>query len=91
MGAPAQVPRIHQSALGYYANRPAESRRRALTPTSGSPLAEVDVRRKAHGYNEVTEKKEHPVGPGVQASASAMVIFDVHVPEIAEMASPGYV
>ena len=32
-----------------------------VNPDIGLNLAEVDVRRKAHGYNEVTEQKEHPV------------------------------
>ena len=32
-----------------------------VNPSTGLTGAEVDVRRKAHGYNEVAEKKEHPV------------------------------
>ena len=32
-----------------------------VNPDTGLARAEVDVRRKEHGYNEVAEKKEHPV------------------------------
>jgi len=32
-----------------------------VNPDTGLSRAEVDTRRKAHGYNEVAEKKEHPV------------------------------
>jgi len=32
-----------------------------VNPDTGLTRAEVDIRRKAHGYNEVAEKKEHPV------------------------------
>jgi H+-transporting ATPase len=32
-----------------------------VNPDAGLTLAEVDVRRKEHGYNEVAEKKGHPV------------------------------
>ena len=32
-----------------------------VTPTTGLTRAEVDTRRKEHGYNEVAEHKEHPV------------------------------
>ena len=32
-----------------------------VNPDSGLTRAEVDVRRKEHGYNEVAEKKRHPV------------------------------
>jgi H+-transporting ATPase len=32
-----------------------------VDPQNGLTRAEVDTRRKAHGYNEVAEKKEHPV------------------------------
>jgi H+-transporting ATPase len=32
-----------------------------VNPDTGLAKAEVDVRRKAHGYNEVVEKKGHPV------------------------------
>ena len=32
-----------------------------VNPDTGLTLAEVDVRRKEHGYNEVAEKKEHPL------------------------------
>jgi H+-transporting ATPase len=32
-----------------------------VNPETGLTRAEVDVRRKAHGYNEVAEKKAHPV------------------------------
>ena len=32
-----------------------------VNPDTGLTQAEVDIRRKAHGYNEVAEKKEHPV------------------------------
>ena len=32
-----------------------------VNPERGLPHAEVDARRKAHGYNEVTEQKSHPV------------------------------
>ena len=32
-----------------------------VNPETGLTLAEVDVRRKEHGYNEVAEKKGHPV------------------------------
>src|ERR1700688_2112839 len=31
-----------------------------VDPDTGLTHAEVDVRRKAHGYNEVAEKKPHP-------------------------------
>ena len=31
-----------------------------VNPDTGLTRAEVDIRRKAHGYNEVAEKKEHP-------------------------------
>src|ERR1035438_6796639 len=32
-----------------------------VNPDTGLTPAEVDVRRKEHGYNEVAEKKEHPL------------------------------
>ncbi len=32
-----------------------------VNPDTGLTIAEVDIRRKAHGYNEVAEKKGHPV------------------------------
>jgi plasma-membrane proton-efflux P-type ATPase len=32
-----------------------------VNPDAGLTLTEVDVRRKEHGFNEVTEKKTHPV------------------------------
>ena len=32
-----------------------------VNPDTGLTHAEVDVRRKEHGYNEVAEKKGHPV------------------------------
>ena len=32
-----------------------------VNPDTGLTLAEVEVRRKEHGYNEVAEKKQHPV------------------------------
>ncbi len=32
-----------------------------VNPDTGLARADVDVRRKEHGYNEVAEKKEHPV------------------------------
>jgi magnesium-transporting ATPase (P-type) len=32
-----------------------------VNPDTGLTHAEVDVRRKEHGYNEVAEKKRHPV------------------------------
>src|ERR1035437_8805362 len=32
-----------------------------VNPDTGLTRAEVDVRRKEHGYNEVAEKKRHPV------------------------------
>ncbi len=32
-----------------------------VNPDTGLTRAEVDIRRKAHGYNEVAETKEHPV------------------------------
>ena len=32
-----------------------------VNPDTGLTRAEVDVRRKEHGYNEVAEKKGHPV------------------------------
>jgi len=32
-----------------------------VNPDTGLAHAEVDVRRKEHGYNEVAEQKEHPV------------------------------
>ncbi|MEP7310453.1 MAG: plasma-membrane proton-efflux P-type ATPase [Acidobacteriota bacterium] len=32
-----------------------------VNPDAGLMRAEVDVRRRAHGYNEVAEQKEHPV------------------------------
>jgi magnesium-transporting ATPase (P-type) len=32
----------------------------AVNPHTGLTRAEVDIRRKAHGYNEVAEKKDHP-------------------------------
>ena len=32
-----------------------------VNPDTGLTQAEVDIRRKAHGYNEVAERKEHPV------------------------------
>src|SRR5580704_6301399 len=32
-----------------------------VNPDTGLTPAEVDLRRMAHGYNEVAEKKEHPV------------------------------
>src|SRR5579859_5800551 len=32
-----------------------------VNPDTGLTSAEVDVRRKEHGYNEVAEKKRHPV------------------------------
>src|SRR5579864_7839262 len=32
-----------------------------VNPETGLARAEVDARRKEHGYNEVAEKKEHPV------------------------------
>ena len=32
-----------------------------VNPDAGLTNAEVDIRRKEHGYNEVAEKKEHPV------------------------------
>ena len=32
-----------------------------VNPDTGLTHAEVDTRRKEHGYNEVAEKKEHPV------------------------------
>ena len=31
-----------------------------VNPDTGVTHAEVDVRRKEHGYNEVAEQKEHP-------------------------------
>jgi plasma-membrane proton-efflux P-type ATPase len=33
-----------------------------VNPETGLTQAEVDVRRKEHGYNEVAESREHPVG-----------------------------
>jgi H+-transporting ATPase len=33
----------------------------AVNPDTGLTRAEVDIRRKAHGYNEVAETKEHPI------------------------------
>jgi hypothetical protein len=33
----------------------------AVNPDTGLTRAEVDIRRKAHGYNEVAETREHPV------------------------------
>lgn len=32
-----------------------------VNPEKGLTRAEVDIRRNEHGYNEVTEKKSHPV------------------------------
>ncbi len=32
-----------------------------VNPETGLALAEIDLRRQAHGFNEVQEKKEHPV------------------------------
>ena len=32
-----------------------------VNPDTGLTHAEVDVRRKEHGYNEVAAKKDHPV------------------------------
>lgn len=32
-----------------------------VSPDTGLTHAEVDVRRKEHGYNEVTDEKGHPV------------------------------
>ena len=32
-----------------------------VNPETGLTRAEVDVRRKEHGYNEVAEQKEHPI------------------------------
>jgi H+-transporting ATPase len=32
-----------------------------VNPDTGLTRAEVDLRRKAHGYNEVAEQKEHPI------------------------------
>jgi len=32
-----------------------------VNPETGLTRAEVDTRRKKHGYNEVAEQKEHPV------------------------------
>ncbi len=31
-----------------------------VNPDTGLTRAEVDLRRKAHGYNETAERKEHP-------------------------------
>jgi len=32
-----------------------------VNPEAGLTRAEVDVRRKEHGFNEVAEEREHPV------------------------------
>ena len=32
-----------------------------VDPATGLAPAQVDARRKTHGYNEVTEQREHPV------------------------------
>jgi len=32
-----------------------------VNPDTGLPPTEADVRRKEHGYNEVAEKKSHPI------------------------------
>src|ERR1700677_4556143 len=32
-----------------------------VNPDTGLTHAEVDIRRHEHGYNEVAEKKEHPI------------------------------
>ena len=59
---PARSQRPTPSRLTSLPSRfPTHSRQLQVNPDTGLTHAEVDVRRKEHGYNEVAEKKEHPV------------------------------
>ena len=42
-----------------------------VNPTAGLAHAEVDVRRKEHGYNGVAEKKRHPAHGGAEGRERA--------------------
>ena len=55
MNADAKAPDIASASV------PDTLARLKVNPETGLTGAEVDVRRKEHGFNEVAEKKEHPV------------------------------
>ena len=55
MPAGAKLPDIASASI------PATLATLRVNPETGLTRAEVDARRKAHGYNEVAEQKEHPV------------------------------
>jgi len=54
MSSPEQAPAVASASV------PDTLAALHVNPASGLTHAEVDVRRKEHGYNEVAEKKGHP-------------------------------